>query len=148
MYSFLGFFKRFLILFVLVACQENNNQNTYVPMVPVDFQINLNLPEGYPLLVNGGYAVFNGIGQGYRGVLVYRRTADQYKAFDLTCPHLPVNLCTQPITVDWPLLKCDCEDEEVSFHVESPYASYNGELFFLKEYQVRVLPNNQLRVFN
>jgi hypothetical protein len=59
-------------------------QNTHpVPYVPFNQSIDLNLPSYYSLAGVGGYAYVVG---GSRGIIVYRRSLDEFIAFDRHSP--------------------------------------------------------------
>lgn len=103
--------KNLFLLFVFItlfSCDSDDNNNTFLPNARVDFTVNLNLSEGNNLLVPGGHAVFSN--RGIRGVVVYRRSADLFVAFDLACPHVNLQNCST-MTVGALFMSCPCDDE-------------------------------------
>ena len=50
----------------------------------VNFTININLPSYSSLTVPGGWLYVTG---GYRGILIYRASQDQFMAYDRTCTY-------------------------------------------------------------
>ena len=67
----------FILLLFGSGCQNNGNHP--VPNVAVNVQINIFLPSYSPLQSVGGYAFVNG---GVKGIVVYRRSVDEFVAFD------------------------------------------------------------------
>ena len=79
-----------LISFILVStilffysCDENNNP---IPNVYVDIYIDLTDPLYYDLQSVGGFVYITG---GVNGILIYRTSADEFRAYDRTCPYDP-----------------------------------------------------------
>lgn len=56
-----------------------NDPNQYIPYVPVDFSINVNLPNYMDLSVPSGHILVNG---GSKGIILYRYTLDDFVALD------------------------------------------------------------------
>ena len=75
------------------GCKKNNA--TVVPYVPVDININVNLPEYNALASVGGWAYITG---GSEGLIVFRKSLDAFTAMDRNCPVQPQDLCK--ITVE------------------------------------------------
>jgi len=99
-------------MLLLVSCKDDyNDGNSYLPNVKVDFTINLLLPEGNDLLTSG-YKIFSN--KGIRGVIVFNNGLD-YTAFDLACPHIPLQNCsTMSFSQTDLYIKCPCDDEKFS----------------------------------
>jgi nitrite reductase/ring-hydroxylating ferredoxin subunit len=77
------------ITMVLAAgCKKEDKVD--VPLVSVDITINLNLPEYNALLVTGGWAYITG---GSEGLIVYRKSPDEFVAMDRHCTYRPEDLC-------------------------------------------------------
>ena len=66
---------------VPVICLQSrcNEQQQYIPYVPVDFSVNVNLPAYIDLSVPSGHILVNG---GSQGIVLYRYTLDQFVALD------------------------------------------------------------------
>lgn len=88
-------------LFALLACAMlmgtgcKKDRNVYVPAVPVDIQIDVNLPAYNALTVTGGWLYITG---GSEGLIVYRKSTTEFTAMDRHCTFQPENLCR--VTVD------------------------------------------------
>lgn len=63
---------------VLLQARCNEPQQ-FIPYVPVDFSINVNLPAYIDLSVPSGHVLVNG---GSKGIIIYRYTLDQFVAID------------------------------------------------------------------
>ena len=75
----------FLLLFIFPATSCNDN-NTIIPYVYVNFYIDLNNPEYYDLNAIGNSVHVTG---GVKGIIIYRKSIDEYLAFDRTCTYDP-----------------------------------------------------------
>lgn len=67
-----------LLTFIVVA-GPGCNRNRFIPYIPVDFEINLNLPAYQPLTAVSGWITVSG---GSRGIIIYRRNQDEFVAYD------------------------------------------------------------------
>ncbi|HCA82398.1 MAG TPA: hypothetical protein DEP18_01325 [Flavobacteriales bacterium] len=85
-------FFTFLACF-LFSCRKDDDR---IPDVLVDISVNINNPGYFNLQAIGGWMYFEG---GSRGILVYRRSQDEFMAYDRHCPWEPANPCGK-ITVD------------------------------------------------
>ncbi len=90
-----------LITIFFSACKKNNNTNNanidFFSPVPVDFTINLDLPNAADLKFPNGYFIQTNAGYKQRGVMVYNTGfsgTEQYVAFDRTCPFKPDSSCS------------------------------------------------------
>lgn len=77
-----------LALLAVSSCKKENR--TGVPPVALDVTLNINLPEYADLQVPGGWVYLTG---GSQGLIVYRKSTDQFTALDRHCPYQPENLC-------------------------------------------------------
>lgn len=77
-----------LLIALLPACRKS--QPGGVPPTPVDISININNPAYADLAVPGGWLYLTG---GSMGIIVYRRTTDEFAAMDRHCPYQPTELC-------------------------------------------------------
>jgi nitrite reductase/ring-hydroxylating ferredoxin subunit len=71
------------VIFSLHSCRKNDNS---VPDVHVDITINVNEPQFVSLNVVGGWVYITG---GSRGIIVYRRSNDQFTALERHCTFDP-----------------------------------------------------------
>ncbi len=70
-----------------------------VPDVHVDFRIDLQIT--YKLNTIGGWEYFTG---GYRGIVIYRASEDEFSAFDRACTH---NIYNSIVVNDPPIAECE-----------------------------------------
>ena len=77
-----------LTLALLAACKKENPAG--VPPSGLDVTINVNLPEYAAIQVPGGWAYLSG---GSLGLIVYRKSTDEFCVMDRHCPYIAENLC-------------------------------------------------------
>jgi hypothetical protein len=82
-----------LLMWIIVSCKEEQQG---VPPAFVDLRIYLSDPQNIELTNIGGWKYFSG---GYRGVLVYRKSQNEFMAYDRACPY-KVEEPTSLIVVD------------------------------------------------
>ena len=75
----------------LTSCQDPQGLISPVPDVNVREQLNLNSIEALPLKVRDGNYIY--IAGGIKGIIVYRRSTDNYVAFERQSPHLMNDTC-------------------------------------------------------
>ncbi len=95
-----------IILLILLAtgfvtCKKKDNTNNgnidFFSPVMVDFYINMDLPTAADLKFPNGYFIQTNTGYKQRGVIVYNTGftgAEEYVAFDRTCPFKPDSSCS------------------------------------------------------
>lgn len=138
--------RLFLIIslaLVFVSCRKNNQHP--VPSVPFDITINLDLPSYFSLTGVGGYAYVAG---GSRGIIVYRRSMDEFVAFDRHSPEDPKGECQNPLYPDndnFLELIDSCSSARFSLYDGSPIS---GSEFGLRQYQTVYNGTNLLRIYN
>lgn len=67
------------LVVVVMLCGARCNRNRFIPYVPVDFEINVNLPAYQPLNNPTGWITVSG---GSRGIIIYRLNLDEFMAYD------------------------------------------------------------------
>ncbi len=67
------------LILILFLGSSRCNRNRFIPYVPVDFEINLNLPAYQALTAPSGWLTVSG---GSRGILIYRLNMDEFIAYD------------------------------------------------------------------
>lgn len=82
------FFGLVAITLATTACKKEERGG--VPYTLVDIQFNVNNPAYVDIQVPGGWVYISG---GSRGIIVYRRTMDEFVALDRHCTYQPENLC-------------------------------------------------------
>ncbi len=73
----------FLSVLVYTSCDDGDNN---VPYVSVNITIQPNSTIFQNLNIVGGWEYITG---GNKGIIVYRMTLEEFKAYDRTCPHDP-----------------------------------------------------------
>ena len=79
-----------LLLPVLLLSACRKEQPGGVPLTTVDFQINVNNPAYVDLSAPGGWLYLTG---GSLGIIVYRKSMEEFVAMDRHCPYQPAELC-------------------------------------------------------
>ena len=74
---------------LILSCNDDN-KNGNIPLVEVYFEINLNDPDYIKLKNIGGWEYING---GSRGIILYRVSNEQIKAYDRHCTFQPSSTC-------------------------------------------------------
>lgn len=82
-----------LLSLLIVACENTNR--TGVPYAPVNFQVVVSNPEFAPLQAVGGHVSISG---GSKGIIIYRFSPDEFRAYDRHCTFLPEEGCR--VTID------------------------------------------------
>jgi nitrite reductase/ring-hydroxylating ferredoxin subunit len=108
MAMFLHLRNKILLLFLVLlspinSCDKDNMHP--VPIVPVDFIINIESTQHIELNSIGGWANYTG---GFRGIIIYRFSEDQFMAFDRACPVHPYDECARVSVTDIPLAADTC----------------------------------------
>lgn len=75
-------------LMLLPGCRKESTEAA--PPTLVDFNININNPAYNDLAVPGGWLYLTG---GSMGIIVYRKTIDEFVALDRLCMYQPTQLC-------------------------------------------------------
>jgi nitrite reductase/ring-hydroxylating ferredoxin subunit len=84
------FFVPFLLSCLLIfSCKKDQNQDR-VPYVPVNIVLNTSDPLFVKLNAPGGWVYVNG---GSRGIVIYRLSLDDFRAYDRHCPYQPNDAC-------------------------------------------------------
>ncbi len=75
-------------LALFISCSDDDESN--IPLVEVNFQYNINDPDYLNLQTVGGWVEVFG---GSRGIILYRLSNDEIKAYDRHCPYQPSSTC-------------------------------------------------------
>ncbi|MEN9440154.1 MAG: hypothetical protein RLZ33_230 [Bacteroidota bacterium] len=132
-----------LSVFTMSACNKSNSHP--VPNIPFDFTIDITLPSYSSLMGVGGFTYVTG---GSRGIIVYRRSIDEFIAFDRHSPQDPDGTCALPLYPDndnFLILIDSCSTATFSLYDGS--AISNSE-FGLRQYQTVFNGTNILRIYN
>lgn len=142
----LNVMKLLFILFftlILIGCNKNNNHP--VPNIAFDMTIDINLPSYNALISVGTWAFVTG---GSRGIIVYRRSIDEFVAFDRHSPEDPDGICPQPLFPDpdnFLTLDDTCSAATFSLYDGSPIS---GSDYGLRQYQTSYNGTNLVRIYN
>ncbi len=131
------------LVLLLSSCRKNKNHP--VPSIPFDITIDINLPSYNALISVGTWAYVNG---GSRGVIVYRRSIDEFVAFDRHSPVDPDALCPEPLYPDaanFLTLIDSCSTARYSLYDGSPVQDSE---FGLRQYQTSYNGTNLVRIYN
>lgn len=82
------FFGLAVVLTAITACKKEERGG--VPYTLVDIQFNVNNPAYVDIQVPGGWVYISG---GSRGIIVYRKSMDEFVALDRHCTYQPENVC-------------------------------------------------------
>jgi len=84
----------YILFFVLIFASCKKTQNQSVPYVPVNITIYPSLPQYIKLTTIGGWAYVSG---GSKGIIVYRKSNDEFMAYDRHCPYKVEDGCVVAI---------------------------------------------------
>lgn len=76
-----------LSLLNINSCGRSHDTVSCFPQVPINVQLNLNLPTYYPLQNTGGWVYINEQTSGTRGLIVVR-TVSGFAVYDRNAPHI------------------------------------------------------------
>ncbi|MBP9151894.1 MAG: hypothetical protein KBF73_06390 [Flavobacteriales bacterium] len=83
------------LLVVLASSSCNKSNRSGIPYVPVNYQITVSNPEFSPLLAVGGFVTIAG---GSQGIIVYRFSPEEFRAYDRHCTFMVDDNCR--VTMD------------------------------------------------
>jgi hypothetical protein len=129
--------------FIFSSCNKNKNQHP-VPSIPLDISININLPSYINLTGVGGYAFVSG---GSKGIIVYRKSIDEFVAFDRHSPNDIDGVCLplEPDSSNYLMLLDACSEGVYSLLDGSPISNSD---WGLRQYQCLWDGNTYLRIRN
>ena len=130
-------------LVFLSGCKKEKNHP--VPSIPFDFQIDLSLPSYQTLTGVGGWAYVNG---GLKGIIVYRKSTDEFVAWERQSPKDPEGSCSSglvPNADNFLQLDDPCSDATFSMYDGSPMANSD---WGLRGYRCEWDGSNLLRISN
>jgi hypothetical protein len=134
------------LFFIAPSCEKNRLHP--VPHFQFDVVINLNLPSYQSLMGVGGWAYVTGAGS--KGIVVYRRSVQEFVAFDRHSPADPEGSCDTPLTTNednFLVLDDPCSDAQFSLFDGS---IISGDVDWgLRAYWAEVNPQqDRLRIYN
>ena len=134
------------ILMIFILSITFSNCNTYQNPIPyeyIDVTIDLNKPEFFDLHAIGNYVYITG---GYKGIIVYRNSTDEFSAYERTCTY---NLdCRVSVDENGYNLIDTCCGSEFSLTMDGEVVKGPASIP-LRKYQTIFYPNNNsLRIMN
>lgn len=132
-----------IFIFIICGCSKDrvSNNNPFIPNVPVNYSIDLNLPQYNNLKFPSNGMLITDINAGYNGLIVFN-TGSGYNAFDANCPNLSLSTCSR-LTINGIEAICPCDNVKYDlFTGTSPGQKYN-----LKFYRVEA-SGNIIRIYN
>ncbi|MFK7757835.1 MAG: hypothetical protein AB8B53_12970 [Flavobacteriales bacterium] len=130
------------LILILSSCRGCREVDSIVPLVQVDFAINIDEPQFFDLSFPTGWTYLSG---GSRGILIYRNNIDQFSAYDRHAPYEVNEGCQVSVIDDGFTIEDPCS--------ESTWIIIDGSVLSgpadqpLKQYNTQFL-GNILRVFN
>lgn len=118
-----------IAIFLLAGCKENNS---VVPLVSVDFSVNINNASYFELTNITGWVYVTG---GSRGIIIYRNNIDQFTALDRHAPYNAEEGCRVFVLEDEITLKDECSESSwlildgslISGPAEQPLKQYSTQ---------------------
>ncbi len=95
------------LIVLLASCKGCNEDNSVVPLVSVDFSININQASFFELTNITGWVYVSG---GSRGIIIYRNNIDQFTAFDRHSPYNVDEGCRVSVLEDNITIKDECSE--------------------------------------
>jgi Rieske Fe-S protein len=84
-----GFIFISMIFIFSLSCGKGSDHQS-IPEVPVDLYLDISSTIYIKLSNVGGYEYLSG---GYKGLIVYRVSMEEFVAYDRTCPYHPYDKC-------------------------------------------------------
>ena len=136
------FFICFFLLFSHINCKKKESQNQ-IPVVAVNISLNPNSTEYIRLNPVNGWETITG---GYRGIIVSRRSVNEFTAFERACPY-DWNLTTSRLVVDASGTTATCPNCKSKYILTDGTPFDGPSQYPLKQYQT-TYDGNLLYIFN
>lgn len=91
---------------VIQSCRRDQSQ---VPLVPVNVQININQPDFFKLSVVTGWVYVTG---GSRGIIVYRKSQNEFVALERNSTFNPAQGCAVIVNADGIIISDPCSESQ------------------------------------
>ncbi len=105
-----GFYGVMFVLLTAFLTQSRcNDPEQFIPYVPVDFSVNVNLPAYINLTVPSGHVTVTG---GSKGIILYRYTLDQFVALDRHATTDIPEGCQVEVSEDGLIITDPCSNSE------------------------------------
>jgi len=125
------------VVLVVVGCRDRQSQ---IPVVSVNFSININEPQFFDLSVPTGYVYVIG---GSQGIIVYRINETDFIALERHSPVNPENDCQVIVAEDGVIIEDPCSnarwlindgsvvDGDNSFALRTYETSFNNPILYI-----------------
>lgn len=130
------------ITFLFLGCSKDDNQS--IPLVRVDVTIYTNNPSFNTISVPGTWTYVNG---GSRGLIIYRISNEEFKAYDRHCTYEPENSCGLVSVDATNITSIDSDCCKSTFILTDGSVTKGPASRPLKQYQTS-FDGNVLRIFN
>ncbi|MFY8137379.1 MAG: hypothetical protein ACOVMR_04710 [Flavobacteriales bacterium] len=126
-----------VVVLVVVGCRDRQSQ---IPVVSVNFSININEPQFFDLSVPTGYVYVIG---GSQGIIVYRINETDFIALERHSPVNPENDCQVIVAEDGVIIEDPCSnarwlindgsvvDGDNSFALRTYETSFNNPILYI-----------------
>jgi len=132
----------FICLF-FTACKKERTDYTLIPDVPVEIVLYTTQPSFFPVGVVGGWMYVNG---GSRGIILYRYSIDEFRAYERHTPYKADKTCARAIVDSVNVVAVELCDS--SKYVLTTGAVLEGPaVLSLKQYNTS-FDGNTLRIYN
>jgi nitrite reductase/ring-hydroxylating ferredoxin subunit len=140
-FRLLKFLLALSVFFSIASCRKDDQR----PIIPYVY-VNITL---YPDLLTNEYIPVSGwvyVTGGYRGIIVYRMTSNEFMAYERTCPYDPDKDCARVEVESSNITAVDsCCGSQYILTDGSPIRGPSG--YSLEQYRTSY-DGNQLRIFN
>ena len=135
--------KFFILLLISLNFFSCNEIQSPIPYEFVDITIDLNKPEFFDLNAIGNYVPITG---GYSGIIIYRSSLDEFKAYERTCTY-DIDCRVSVDDNNMNMIDTCCNSE---FSLTMDGAVVKGPATYpLRQYKTIYYPNNKsLRITN
>lgn len=122
---------------LFVGCSDNNinNTNPYIPNYPINYVIDLNLPQFSQLQFASNAKLITDLNVGANGIIVFNNGSG-YNAFDANCPNQYISDCSQMFLKGIKAV-CPCDNLEYDLFT----GTSAGQPLPLKAYRTEVRGN-------
>jgi hypothetical protein len=100
-------FILFALLILTSGCRDRNTNR--IPDVQVNIAINIYQPDFFNLTVPSGWVYITG---GSRGIIVYRKSTNEFVALERHSPYQPEDNCAVMVDEDNVLVSDPCSDSQ------------------------------------
>jgi len=137
--SNLKFFLLFFLIFLtFITCKDKNE---IIPFVPVNIYIDI-IPELSDLGIGNSVYITGGV----NGIIIFRKSLNEYLAFERTCTYQPGKNCAVEIDESAIIPKCPCCFSKFLLSAEGSVIE-GPAVMPLKQYQTSLV-GNSLHIYN